>query len=86
MSLEWARLLLREAKASRVILLTIGKYGSSYDSYAVLPNVTFDPYTMGALDASDVMYSARFGFDHYSANRAIVQRSFEHWALGQPLP
>ncbi|GHB29998.1 MULTISPECIES: hypothetical protein [Streptomyces] len=44
-SLEWARTLLSEAGAARVIALTIGKYPSRHTVYRLRPGVTIDPFT-----------------------------------------
>ncbi|WP_435057812.1 hypothetical protein [Streptomyces sp. bgisy060] len=44
-SIEWARILLNNAKAEQVIALTIGKYGTSrHTAYQLRPGTTVDPF------------------------------------------
>jgi hypothetical protein len=45
-SLEWARNLLFAAGADRVTLMTIGKYGTTYNVHRLRPEVNIDPFTM----------------------------------------
>ena len=44
MSLEWARLLLNVGGARHIVLLTVGKYGSSHTHYSLKPGMDIDPY------------------------------------------
>jgi hypothetical protein len=44
MSLEWARLLLTAAGAGRIVLITVGKYGTTHTRYELAPGVQVDPY------------------------------------------
>jgi hypothetical protein len=48
MSLEWARLLLDSGGAENIILLTIGKYGSTYTRYEMAPTATLTPFALNA--------------------------------------
>lgn len=45
MSLEWSRLLLAAGGAKRVVLLTVGKYGTTHTRYELKPGKRIDPYT-----------------------------------------
>lgn len=49
MSLEWARILLQAAGAAHVVLLTIGKYSTSYMGYEPRPPATIDPFQTSTL-------------------------------------
>ncbi|MER8096488.1 hypothetical protein [Streptomyces goshikiensis] len=51
MSLEWARLLLNAAGVERIIMLTVGKYGTRHTRYELIGQV--DPYVPNALTADD---------------------------------
>lgn len=50
---EWARTLLSEAGAARVIALTIGKYPSRHTVYRLRPGVTIDPFTTNNITLAD---------------------------------
>ncbi|MEV6782076.1 hypothetical protein [Streptomyces sp. NPDC051098] len=52
-SVEWARILLSEAGAARVIALTIGKYPSRHTVYRLRPGVTIDPFGTNNITLAD---------------------------------
>ncbi|WP_306191422.1 hypothetical protein [Streptomyces sp. MK5] len=54
-SIEWARTLLSETGAARVIALTIGKYPSRHTVYRLRPGVTIDPFTTNDLTVADFL-------------------------------
>ncbi|MBK5996904.1 hypothetical protein JHN53_35920 [Streptomyces sp. MBT58] len=51
MSLEWARLLLTAAGAQRIVMLTVGKYGSRHTRYDLKDPSTLAPYQLNSLTA-----------------------------------
>ena len=54
MSLEWARLLLAAGGAARIVLMTVGKYGTTHTRYELRPGRRIDPYAPNtALTAAD---------------------------------
>jgi hypothetical protein len=52
MSLEWARLLLTAAGVGRIVMLTVGKYGTRHTCYE-LRGRNLDPYAPNAMTADD---------------------------------
>ncbi|MFC9734321.1 hypothetical protein ACFWGM_05000 [Streptomyces roseolus] len=52
-SVEWARILLSEAGAARVIALTIGKYPSRHTIYRLRPGVRIDPFATNDISLAD---------------------------------
>ncbi|WP_182907560.1 hypothetical protein [Microbispora sp. H13382] len=53
MSLEWARLLLAAAGVGRIVMLTVGKYGTGHTRYELKDGKVLDPYVLNALTADD---------------------------------
>ncbi|MGC0344400.1 hypothetical protein [Streptomyces sp. SLBN-8D4] len=51
MSLEWARLLLTAAGTRRIVMLTVGKYGSRHTRYDLKDPSTLAPYQLNTLTA-----------------------------------
>lgn len=51
MSLEWARLLLTAAGTRRIVMLTVGKYGSRHTRYDLKDPSTLAPYRINTLTA-----------------------------------
>ena len=52
-SLEWARMLLSAGGAQRIVLLTVGKYGSRYSHYGLKSGRYLDPYSPNTLSRAD---------------------------------
>lgn len=59
MSLEWARLLLSAAGAGRIVMLTVGKYGTSHYRYDLRSGIRLDPFTLNTLSATDFVTTSR---------------------------
>lgn len=58
MSLEWARLLLKAAGATHVVMLTVGKYGTAHTSFDLQDDVGFDPFALNVgLTAADFLWT-----------------------------
>ncbi|MFL1897515.1 hypothetical protein ACJWDR_44860 [Streptomyces tauricus] len=53
MSLEWARLLLTAAGTQRIVMLTVGKYGSRHTRYGLKDPSTLAPYQLNTLTAEN---------------------------------
>ncbi|MER6563562.1 hypothetical protein ABT300_38765 [Streptomyces sp. NPDC001027] len=51
MSLEWARILLTAAGAQRIVMLTVGKYGSRHTRYELKDPSALAPYQLNSLTA-----------------------------------
>ncbi|MEU3620412.1 hypothetical protein ABZ725_50355 [Streptomyces sp. NPDC006872] len=51
MSLEWARILLTAAGAQRIVMLTVGKYGSRHTRYELKDPSVLAPYQLNSLTA-----------------------------------
>ncbi|WP_331739920.1 hypothetical protein OG590_39345 (plasmid) [Streptomyces goshikiensis] len=54
-SVEWARILLSEAGAARVIALTIGKYPSGHTAYQLRTGISIDPFSTNDITAADFL-------------------------------
>lgn len=53
MSLDWARTLLNEAGASRVVMVTMGRYKSTHIRFDPDPRLDIDPYSVSKLSKED---------------------------------
>ncbi|MCX4564555.1 hypothetical protein OHA02_51590 [Streptomyces phaeochromogenes] len=81
-SLEWARTLLSEAGAARVIALTIGKYPSRHTVYRLRPGVTIDPFTTN--DVSLAHFQTTTGPGGAEEGPSVVlTRAMEHYAAAE---
>jgi hypothetical protein len=83
MSLEWGRLLLRAAGASRVICMTVGKYPGQHRVYQPGGGFIIRPYELNDCEDDDFAYlghSATTDGD----GRDVTVRMFECWANGEP--
>lgn len=81
-SLEWARNLLYAAGASRVVLLTIGKYRWDHDIYVPAGELA-SPFEIHEYEESDFSYSSRRMEQHFH-NSEVLKESFELWKQGEP--
>lgn len=81
-SLEWARNLLYTAGASRVVLLTIGKYRWNHDVYIPAGELA-SPFEIHEYEESDFSYSSRRMEQHFH-NGEVLKESFELWKQGEP--
>lgn len=80
-SLEWARILLYAAGATRVILLTIGKYRFDHDVY-VHTGELGSPFEIHEYDQKDFSYVSHRMEQHFH-NGEILKESFELWKKGE---
>ncbi|MDX3030874.1 hypothetical protein PV421_36200 [Streptomyces scabiei] len=71
-SIEWARTLLDEAGAARVIALTIGKYPSRHTVYRLRPGVTIDPFTTNDVTAADFLTTSGPGGAAEGPSRSLA--------------
>jgi hypothetical protein len=78
MSLEWARHLLLAAGAANVILLTIGKYGSRYDTYDLKPGRTINPFAISSLKKDDFVITSQWPTEDGSVE-ATLSDLFASW-------
>lgn len=81
-SLEWARNLLYAAGASRVVLLTIGKYRWDHDIYVPAGELA-SPFEIHQYEESDFSYSSRRMEQHFH-NSEVLKESFELWKKDEP--
>jgi len=86
MSLEWARNLLEAAGASRIILLTIGKYGTTHTIYVPFLSGLISPFELKQYDAARQFGTVREVMNHNLSAQELVKKSFEHLKNGLPLP
>lgn len=78
MSLEWARLLLLAAGAARVVLLTIGKYGTDYRRYSTIREARYYPFQLNDVQADDFATETQYlHFDQ--ANEVKLADLFNRW-------
>jgi phosphoribosylpyrophosphate synthetase len=85
-SLDWARNLLYEAGAARVVGLTIGKYGYKPITEIYEPReISIAPYALGKYEDSNfrkLLYDMR----HNPSAYEVVRTSFSRYTEGKPLP
>lgn len=85
-SLDWARNLLYEAGAARVVGLTIGKYGYKPLTEIYEPKgIDIAPYVLGTYEDSNfrkILYDMR----HNPSAYEVVRTSFCRYAKGEALP
>ncbi|MEU9061686.1 hypothetical protein AB0D13_23205 [Streptomyces sp. NPDC048430] len=84
-SIEWARILLDEAGAARVIALTIGKYPSRHTVYQLRPNVTIDPFTTNDVTAADFLTTSGPGGAAEGPSRSLTA-AMTHFAAAAEEP
>jgi hypothetical protein len=83
MSLEWARNLLLSTDVEKVVMLTIGKYGSAYDVYDLKSAGLSDPFAPTALSPGD--YAAfRSQLNYDPGNEDRLQLLFEKAIREEP--
>lgn len=88
MSLEWARQLLDNAGAKKIILMTVGKYpkGGNYSHRVYkLPTKEFSPYELQNLTDNLLIHQER-RFDVNNNAPGLIQASFEYLKIGRELP
>jgi hypothetical protein len=85
MSLEWARNLLYEAGATRVVLITIGKYGQSHIAHLPVRNDIVKPFARKGYTL-DMFKKVSIPMTHSLAAQQRTRRSFELWKNGKPYP
>lgn len=88
MSLEWARHLLLRAGASKVTLLTLGKYSRSHTHTLFTttnPN-QISPWARRTYNTESLFSSRRVDMEHDINAQELVKRSFQYWKDGLPLP
>ncbi len=84
-SIEWARILLGEAGAARVIALTIGKYPSRHTVYRLRPGVTIDPFTTNDVTAADFLTTSGPGGAAEGPSRSLTA-AMAHFAASAEEP
>ncbi|MFD9444214.1 hypothetical protein ACFWBR_38020 [Streptomyces sp. NPDC060006] len=81
-SLEWARTLLSEAGAARVIALTIGKYPSRHTVYQLRPGVTIDPFTTNDITLTHFQTTTGPGGAEEGPS-VVLTTAMEHFAAAE---
>ncbi|WP_033251347.1 hypothetical protein [Kitasatospora phosalacinea] len=86
-SLEWARILLEAAGVNRVVMLTVGKYGSRHTRYELNAPGKLDPYTLNSLTPADfreVILSPQHDGTAEERTRKILQAAIDRSRQQQP--
>jgi hypothetical protein len=74
MPLEWARLLLTAAGAQRIVMLTVGKYGSRHTRYDLKDPNMLAPYQLNTLTADSFTTTSLTPVFHPQAQDRLYQR------------
>lgn len=85
-SLEWARNLLYTAGASRVILVTAGKYRRYHTIYQPAPETWVTPFQLQEYTSSSFRKIRTCLVETDAQAQAIVERSFSFLVQGKPFP
>jgi hypothetical protein len=86
MSLEWARNLLYAARASRVILLTIGKYPGPYTLYVPRRAATVKPFDSARYNTDRLFESQPLKMKHDPKVEVLIRAAFDYMRQGKPMP